>query len=211
MKILTALIMLGLSISGGAEVPKDINAIRNMVENPDASTILPYNIVGVDDNWNAIASCTIRETTSVSYTDSSCKVSMASTIATEVQLGACANNPKIKIIIDDKMYKYNTNITVMKDLLAMSGQSTSTVDVILIDDTDGTTVSCSGTGSETELQLVIGNSIVNLDTDTGITWGVDGNGKPVLRVVSQSGNASCTGGVVVNVEGEDIIFKDGFE
>ena len=165
-----------------------------------------YTLVATDQNGQVINSCGNTPISSpINYTDSDCSVHMSLSSGGDVislPLGDCPTNHKIKVILDNHMYKFNANIDAYNDLVG-------TLDVISINQVFS---NCQGGGTDlSDLELFSTDEIVDLDVDFGVRWGVDSSGKPVIVMKSLTGNVVCDGGVEVTVNDGDVIFTNGFE
>lgn len=167
-----------------------------------------YLMVAIDENGNNISSCGITELLSpIDYRDSSCHLSLRTVSGGDeinVDLGPCPTSHKLKIVLDDNMYKFNIDAHIYKDVFM-------TQDVLFI---DANIAGCTGdAGDESDLQIyTTGNpDPINLDENFGIQWGHDSSGKPMVVMKSTSGNVVCNNNTPVVVVGGDVIFEDGFE
>lgn len=171
-----------------------------------ASQSADFTLVATDQNGQVVNSCGNTPISSpINYTDSDCSVHMSVTTGGDVitlPLGDCPTNHKIKVILDNHMYKFNANIETYNDLVG-------SLDVISLNQILS---NCQGGGTQlSDLELFTQDDIVDLDEDFGIKWGVDSNGKPVVVMKSLTGNVICDGGIEVSLNDGDIIFSNNFE
>lgn len=165
-----------------------------------------YTVVGVDENGQPLNNCdSVNVSSPITYTDLNCRITMnlvAGGQPLTVDLGTCPANHKIKVIIDDYMYKFNANIDTYSDLI-------DSLDVISL---NAALENCSGNGTTlSDLELFSQTEILDLDESFGIRWGVDSNDKPLVHMRSLSGDVICDGATLVNVSSNDFIFEDGFD
>lgn len=156
-----------------------------------------------------ISSCGTHAVVSpITYSDNTCEITLEMSVdgsIVEMPLGDCAGLHKMKVILDNRMYKLNVDHQLWNKLFG------GTEDVINI---PVTLNGCSGYDSTSTSPFVLytNTEFIPLDVDSGLVWGVDSNGKPIMIMESTTGNTVCDDGFPVElIDTSEIIFKTSFE
>lgn len=140
------------------------------------------------------------------YVDADCDLMLersADNANVSIPLGSCVGLHKLKIIIDNHMYKFNVDATHYNNLF-------NSEDVLAIAVPIG---GCTGNSTApSNLSFYTDTDIIPLDEEFGVLWAVDANSKPMIILKSASGNTVCNNGTLVQLNDVgDIIFEDAFE